>query len=197
MPRRYTLGKRAGQLAATRQRILNAATALYQERGATHTTIGEVAHRADVAPGTVLNHFESTDALARAVIAEVFGSLRLPDDGIFVGLDAVPQRVARLAHELFAFYDRSEPWYGIYARELSGIPAWADAEASFYAAFDRLIRTALGPLAEDASALAAVSTLLDGGVYSTIHARGLSSSDAAALVGEVLSPWLAGKAALR
>jgi AcrR family transcriptional regulator len=196
MPRRYTLGKRADQLAATRQRILDAAAALYHELGVMQTTIHEVALRADVAPGTVLNHFASTDMLARAVIAEAIGSLRLPDDAVFTGLDTAPERVARLAGELFAFYDRSEPWYGIYARE-PGVPAWADAEAAFQAAFDRLVRTALGPLAEDVSAVAAVAAFLDGAAYSILLARGLSSADAATLVGEVLSPWLEHRAALR
>ncbi len=189
MPRRYSLGKRAAQLADTRQRIIDAAGELYVERGVDQTTIPEVARRADVAPGTVLNHFGSAAALARAVVAGVLESLRLPDDEIFIGLDSVPARVGRLATELFAFNERSGPWYGVYAREPAA-PAWAEAEASFYAAFDRLIRTAVGPLADDQRVVAGVSAMLGGGAYSTLRARGLSSSDAAALVAEMLAPWL-------
>jgi AcrR family transcriptional regulator len=190
MPRRYRLGKRAVQLAETRRRIIEAAAALYQELGVSGTTIQDVARRADVAPGTVLNHFESSAELARAVGDHLIGSLQVPGDDIFIGLTLAPERVARIARELFAFYERSSPWYEVYAREPSGVGAWAGAEVGFYDQVERLIRTALGPLAEDQSAVAAVSAVLGAGVYSTLRARGLSTPDAADLVVEVLSPWL-------
>lgn len=197
MPRRYTLGKRAGQKAATRQRILDAAATLYQERGVSQTTIPEVARRADVAPGTVLNHFASADALARAVVDGVVGSLQFPSPAMFDGLTAVSDRFARLSRDLFAFYERSESWYRVYAMEPAGVPAWAEAEATFYAAFDGLIRAALGPLAGDEPTVAMVSTMLGGGAYSTLRARGLSTSEIARLVIDVLSPWLERKVAVR
>lgn len=197
MPRRYTLGKRAGQKAQTRQRILDAAAALYQEHGVSRTTIPEIARRADVAPGTVLNHFASADELARAVLGGVLGSLQLPSAAVFAGHAAVPDRVARLCCEIFAFYDRSESWYLAYAREPKGVPAWAEAEATFFAAFDELLREALGPLARDASIVAIVSTMLGGEAWSSLRARGLSSEQIADLVIEILAPWLAAKVAVR
>lgn len=197
MPRRYTLGKRAEQKEATRQRILDAATALYQERGVSQTTIPEIARRADVAPGTVVNHFASADELARTVLHGVIGSLRLPSVGIFDGLAEVPDRFARLCRELFAFYDRSEAWYLVYAREPRGVPAWAEAEATFYGAFDGLVREALGPLAGDELIVAIVSTMLGGEAWSTLRTRGLSSERIAALAIDVLAPWLEAKVALR
>lgn len=196
MPRHYTLGKRAGQKEQTRQRILDAAAALYQERGVSQTTIPEIARRADVAPGTVLNHFASADELARAVVDEVIGSLQLPSAAIFDGLSGVPDRLARLCHELFAFYDRSESWYLVWAREPYGVPAWAEAEATFYAAYDGLVREALGPVAHDEPAVAVVSTMLGGEVWSTLRARGLPREQIAALVIDVLSPWLRQKVAV-
>src|SRR5260221_5210343 len=185
MPRRYELGKRAGEKEQTRRRILDAAAALYQERGITATTVPEVASRADVAPGTVLNHFASGEVLARAVIDQIVGSLRLPSLDIFEGVHDVPERVARLAPELFDFYARSGSWYLVYTREPRGVPAWAAAEASFYASFDRLIRAALGPLGQDESSVAILSTLLDGGTYSSLRTRGLPASEIAELVTEV------------
>jgi AcrR family transcriptional regulator len=197
MPRRYRLGKRAGQKEETRRRILDAAAALYQERGVAQTTIPEVARRADVAPGTVLNHFVSSESLARAVVDEVVGSLRLPSEQIFAGLNDLAERVAVLARELFDFYDRSEPWYSVYARDPQGVPAWADAEASFYVAYDSLVRTALVPYSDDEPSVAILSTLLGGGTYSTLRARNLPTSEIAALVVEVLTPWLERKVAFR
>lgn len=197
MPRRYTLGKRAGQKEQTRRRILDAAAALYHEHGVSQTTIPEIARRADVAPGTVLNHFDSVDEVARAVLDEVIGSLQLPSAADFDGIAAVPDRFARLCRELFAFYERSESWYLVYAREPKGIPAWAEAEATFYAAFDGLIREALGPLAGDEDVVAIVSTMLGGEAWSTMRTRGWPSERIADLMIDVLGPWLEAKVAVR
>jgi len=83
----------------------------------------------------------------------------------------------------------------VYAREPNGVPAWADAEAAFYAEFDRLIRDALGTLGHDDATVAIVSTVLDGGTYSRLRARGLSSSNTAGLIVDVLTPWLERKVA--
>jgi AcrR family transcriptional regulator len=195
MPRRYTLGKRAEQVQETRQRILDAAAGLYRERGVVATTMQEVARRADVAPGTVLNHFASPDALAIAVADQVIRSLRLPGTEIFAGADGLADRVERLARELFAFYERSESWYAVYVREPQGVPAWSDAEAAFYAEFDRLIRTALGSIGRDESAVAIVMTVLGGAAYARLRGRGFSTPEAAALAVEVLAPWLDRKVA--
>jgi AcrR family transcriptional regulator len=188
MPRPYRLGVRAQHKAETRQRIIKAAAALYQERGIAGTTMPEVARRADVAPGTVLNHFSSPDELAKAVVDELVGSLRLPLPGTLLGLGTTIERVARLTRELFAFYERSNSWYQVYARE-PGIPAWTDAEATFYRDFDGLVRAALG---EDSSAasVTTVSAVLGGGFYSTLRSQGLPADDVADLVIDLLGPWL-------
>jgi AcrR family transcriptional regulator len=182
---------------ATRRRILDAAAALYQEQGISQTSIPDVAHRADVAPSTVLNHFASADVLVRAVVDEVVGSLRLPAAAIFDGATGVPERVARLCRELFGLYERSESWYQVYARESKGVPAWAEAEATFYAAHDALIRAALGPVARDDSTVALVATMLGGEAYSSLRARGLTTADIAAVVSDALGPWLERKVAVR
>jgi AcrR family transcriptional regulator len=150
-----------------------------------------------VAPGTVINHFSSADALARAVVDGVVASLRLPSEAMFDGLASVPDRIARLCHELFAFYERGDAWYRVYSREQGSVSAWADAEATFYAAHDRLIRGALGPLARDEATLAIVSTMLGGEVYATLRNRGLSTPEIATIVDDVLSPWLERKVAVR
>ena len=175
-------------MAATRQRIVDAAAVLYQERGISATTMHEVARRADVAPGTVVNHFATSDDLARAVVDELLGSLQLPAASTLLGLDTVAERVERLAHELFAFYERSETWYQAYMRE-PGVPAWADAEAAFYGDYDALIRAALGPQATE-SFVAALSAVLGGGVYSNLRARGLSTDASAEAILALLTPWL-------
>ena len=55
MPRPYRLGERAGQVQATRERIVEAAIDLYAEVGASKATLRDVGIRADVAPNTLRN----------------------------------------------------------------------------------------------------------------------------------------------
>jgi AcrR family transcriptional regulator len=64
VPRSYSMGRRTQAVTATRQRILDAALALYQEQGIAAATMQDVARRADVAPGTVANHFRTAAARA-------------------------------------------------------------------------------------------------------------------------------------
>ena len=81
-PRRYTLGQRAQSAAATRDRIVDAAAALYQERGVNSTTLQAIADRADVSRGTILHHFGGSDGLLDAVAERVLLTLELPDEHI-------------------------------------------------------------------------------------------------------------------
>ena len=87
MPRKYELGKRAVQQADTHRRIVDAALELYQESGIATTTMLDVARRADVAPGTVANHFGSVDALAQEATARILADLRMPAPDLFAGVE--------------------------------------------------------------------------------------------------------------
>ena len=191
MPRSYSLGKRAVQQADTRQRIVDAALALYQEQGVSATTMLDVARRADVAPGTVANHFGSADALASDVTQSILADLRMPTPDLFDGVDRVADRVELLVRELAAFFHRSESWYRVSQREPRGSQAWADAEGRYYEELDVLVRAALGPLAADADAVAVVSAVLTTWVIGAIQAAGRSTETAVALVSELLATWLA------
>jgi AcrR family transcriptional regulator len=99
-PRKYTLGKRTVAIAETRQRIIDAAIAIYQEKGISNTSMQDVARRADVAPGTVLNHFPTPDDIVSAVVVHLTTVLRVPGEEIFVGLNTVDQRIAKLIREI-------------------------------------------------------------------------------------------------
>jgi AcrR family transcriptional regulator len=191
MPRPYTLGKRAAAVAETRDRILAAAIALYQERGVSGTSMQQVARRANVAPGTVLNHFPDPDALARAVVERLKDDLHVPGPEIFTDLETVDERLRRLARELSEFYERSEPWYLVYVREGGRIPAWAEAEQRFFEAIGRLMQEALGEFADNNRIRLAVSTLLDPGVLGGLTNKGLAARDAGDFAADILLAWLA------
>lgn len=194
MPRAYTLGKRAEQRAATHRRILDAALSLYEEQGVAATTMLDVARRADVAPGTVANHFRSAEALATEATTSILVDLRMPTPAMFDGVAALPDRVRRLVGELAAFYDRSERWYRVVQREPPGVRAWADAEAAFDSDLEALVRAALGSLATDADAVVVVRSVLRAWVIGTIQASGRSAGEAVRLVADLLNAWLSTRA---
>ena len=120
MPRSYSLGKRAVQQAETRRRIVDAALALYQEQGVSTTTMQDIARRADVAPGTVANHFGSREALAAELSGRILADLQMPTPDLFDGVEGLPERIHLMVRELAAFFERSEPWWRASQRETSG-----------------------------------------------------------------------------
>jgi AcrR family transcriptional regulator len=191
LPRKYALGKRAAQQADTRRRIIDAALSLYQEQGVSATTMLDVARRADVAPGTVANHFGSAPALASEATFELLADLHMPVPDLFVGVDGLSDRIELLVRELAAFFERSEPWWHVSRREPSDSEFWAETEARYYREFDVLVRAALGPLAADADAVAVVTSVLGAWVIGTIQATGRSAESAVALVSDLLTAWLA------
>src|SRR5688572_19749324 len=110
MPRTYQLKQRAAPKAQTRARIVDAALAIFRDRGLGSASNLAIAKAADVAPATVRNHFPETDDLSRAVFERLLAELDIPTPAIFDGATGMPERLGRLAHELAEFYERSEPW---------------------------------------------------------------------------------------
>lgn len=190
MPRKYELGKRSAQQAETRRRIIAAALDLYQEQGVTVTTMLDVARRADVAPGTVANHFGSAAALATEITGEILLDLRMPTPDLFDGVDGLRERVTLLVGELSAFFDRGDAMWRASQREGPGVSFWAEAEARFYAQQDALVRAALGPLASDEDAVAVIATVFGRWVIGSLQETGRTSEEAVSLVSDLLATWL-------
>lgn len=95
-------GRRERRKRATRQALLDAALALFGERGVYLTRVEDVTERADVAKGAFYNYFDSKTALVAALVAE---SAELLDEEYLRGAPA-PGLAARLeavalAHERF------------------------------------------------------------------------------------------------
>jgi AcrR family transcriptional regulator len=193
MPRSYSMGKRAEAVATTRQRIMDAALVLYQMQGIAVTTMQDVARRADVAPGTVANHFGSAEALAAEAGQLLLTGLRLPPTAVFDGVDSIADRVRILARELARFCERSEPWFQVWRREPGSVAAWAEVERRYYREFGVLMRAAVGPLADDPEIVLVGATLIAPPVLDSLQAAGRSSEAAADLVASVLVAWLASR----
>src|SRR5712691_11203490 len=107
MPRPYRLGERAAQIQATRDRIVDAAIELYTEVGISAATMREIGVRADVAPGTLRNHFPSRDDLDRAMVERLTSEVTLPDLAIFEGALTIERRLERVIHAGSVFVDQA------------------------------------------------------------------------------------------
>jgi AcrR family transcriptional regulator len=69
------LGRRERRSRELRDRIYQAAQALFLETGFATTTVSQIAESADVAQATFFNHFQSKAAILSAMTEEVFGHL--------------------------------------------------------------------------------------------------------------------------
>jgi AcrR family transcriptional regulator len=189
--------KRAAAVADTRRRIVDSAIELYQSRGVGRTSMLEVAKHADVAPGTVLNHFPTPDDLATAVVERLRDVLRVPDPVMLEGATTLRKRIARLSRALATFYERSEGWYRVYRAEEGSLPAWDRARDDFLREVDTLIRTALGPQADDEPSVSLISVILGPSVSGELRWRGMATERAADHLTDLLVPWLQRRAAAK
>lgn len=194
MPRRYRLGERANKVQATRERILDVAIELYTELGISATTMREIAARADVAPGTLRNHFANRDALDRAMVERLTADIPLPDRSIFEGARTIDERLARVIRAGGEFIEQARGLYRMWQRERMLTAPWVEKGAEYGARWDELMRTALGPLADDAEARAVLRAVIQPEFFDTLLAGGRSTDAAAALATAVVSPWFAERA---
>jgi AcrR family transcriptional regulator len=190
MPRTYRLGRRAEQQAETRRRILEAALGLYRQGGYAAATTVAVADAADVARATVRNHFPTPLDLAVAAGDQVLDDLRPPDPSMFDGLASTADRVERLARELVAFFERGEPWWSVLQRDADLARAWTGAAEAYETGYARLLRGALGPLADDPVAVAVTSNTVGPPLHYALRSAGLSPDDAVDAQLSVILPWL-------
>lgn len=190
MPRPYNLGRRAAPKANTQSRIVAAALEVYRDRGLAGASNLAIARAADVAPATVRNHFHEPGDLARAVFEALLVEVRVPSPAIFDGIGDLRGRVERLARELAALYERSEPGWRVYEREPELIRAWGGGVDRYYADLEHLMRAALGDLSSDERSVAVIASVIGPPTFFALRARGLSSADAIGLSLELALPWL-------
>jgi TetR/AcrR family transcriptional regulator len=193
MPRPYRLGERAAQMAATRDRIVEAAIDLYTEVGISAATLGDIGRRADVAPGTFRKHFPSREDLERAVMERLVAEAPLPDSSIFDGAGTIEERLARVIAAGGAFMDGARRLYRMWLREPLLSPAWLERGAEYGQRWDLLMRTALGPLADDDEAVAVLRGVLDPEFFDRVAAGRRSTPETAALITAVIAPWFASR----
>lgn len=89
----------------TRQKLIDAAKAVFAERGLDLTTIDDITERADVGKGTFYYHFKSKEGLIRLMMREMLAELVAAINKRCVGIEDLPTLLDRIigAHiEFFA-----------------------------------------------------------------------------------------------
>lgn len=191
MPRSYRLGERAAAKGATRDRIVEAAISLYTELGISGTTMREIGERADVAPGTLRNHFPSRELLEGAVIEQLTANAPLPELTLFDGSANLEERLARLTLATGRFLDGAAPIYRMWLREPMLAGAWTETGARYGERWNALMRLALGGLADDGDSMTLLRAVLQPSFYDALRTEGKSTDDVCALVAAVITPWIA------
>jgi AcrR family transcriptional regulator len=180
---------------ATRERIVEAAIELSTELGVSGLTMRQLALRADVAPGTLRNHFRSRAELDRAMVERLTAEAPLPELSIFDGARTTEERLGRLIGAAGTFFDQSARLQLMWRRERMVTGAWAEAGAAYGARWHDLVQRALGPLADDPDALAVIGGVLDPAFFENVRSGTRTTEEVSALVTDVISPWFTRRAA--
>ena len=197
MPRSYRLGQRAAQIEATRSRIIEAAIDLYMEMGISATTMQQVGVRADVAPGTLRNHFPSREALDRAMVERLTAEAPLPYLTMFAGARSIEERLERLTRAAGTFFDQAARIYRMWLRERMLTSVWTETGAAYGARWDELMRSALGSLSDDPDASAILRAVLQPSFFESIRSGTRTTDEVCAVVVSLITPWFGARSAER
>lgn len=92
---------------ASRTRVLDAARALFAERGYFACRVADVARRAGMSPGNVYWHFESKDSILRAILADGFASLEAMTAEVAAEYGPARRKLEILVDRTLELYDRN------------------------------------------------------------------------------------------
>jgi len=125
--------------------ILDAARALFAERGLQDVTMAEVAQAAGVARATVFNHFGSKHALVDAITADVLaGYVRLLDTALSDRRTPTPVLIRSLYDVMGRGIEQNERFYRAIFREIAkvslGLDEGSETQLLRRTALDRLVQ---------------------------------------------------------
>jgi AcrR family transcriptional regulator len=124
--RTYTLKERARKRDETRQRIVEATSALHQEVGPANTTVAEIARRAGVQRLTVYNHFPTDADLFGACSAHWLQRHPPPDPGRWLQFKDPAERLRAALGAIYARYAATEAMTTNVQRDAELLPALAE-----------------------------------------------------------------------
>jgi AcrR family transcriptional regulator len=121
--RDYRMGKRAEDVDATRQRIVEATVRLHGTVGPAGTTIAGIAAEAGVTRLTVYRHFTDEDALFAACTAHWAAQQVPPDPDAWGRVSDPEDRVRTALADLYRFYRDGEQMLTLSHRDRAALPA--------------------------------------------------------------------------
>jgi hypothetical protein len=116
-----------------------------------------------------------------------FALVRPPTEAIFAGCRSTRARIDRLAHELFACYDRFPDLESVRC-DRKKLPVLDQEMAKFDHHLAALVRLAVAPAGERLQRMACALT--DVSVYRSLTSQGLSTSEAADQIAALLDMWV-------
>jgi AcrR family transcriptional regulator len=137
MTRKYELKQRAERVEETRQRIVEATSALHLERGPAATSIAEIARRAGVQRRTVYNHFPDDSTLFEACSAHWRALHPVPDPAGWTDL-------RQGLRELYAWYRETERMTANVLRDAEALPSLRAVMEPGFGAYMDAVRAVLG-----------------------------------------------------
>jgi len=185
--RKYALKARAEKLAQTRQRIVEATSALHAEVGPARTTVAEIARRAGVQRLTVYNHFPDESELFAACADYSLAQNPPPDPSAALTIDDPAERLRAVLTAFFAWYRKTARARENLQRDRLILPA---LDAAMRIRMDQRLSTLAGSLASGfhpgpgpaKRVRAAVALALDFWTWRRLAGEGMSDEDAAALM---------------
>lgn len=180
-PRRYSLGARAQAMVETRQRIVEAATALHGERGVLGTSWEDIAEAAGVAPATVYRHFPSLTEIIPACARAVLDVARPPTieeaRQKFPDMEDPMDRFEFFVRESCHCYARGEAWLHAARRERDLIPAIDEVVRVQEEALTVLVSACLGDRVVSRRTSQVLFALCDFPFWKQLVDRGASRKD--------------------
>ena len=164
--RAYRMDKRAQDVAATRQDIVEAAVRLHGSVGPAATTVSAVAQEAGVTRLTVYRHFPDAEALFAACSAHWGSGQTYPDVPAWLEVAGPAERLRVGLADLYRFFAEGEPMLTRTNRDRDALPATIRA------------RNAAAAVAQRDALLAAFTTV-----------RGARRRRLQAVVGHAVSFW--------
>jgi AcrR family transcriptional regulator len=167
-----------------RDRILDAAFHLHNEKGVLETTWQDIAGAAGVPVAEVDRRFATVEDLVPACGGLALGLIRLPPPEhateLFEGADP-DERLRTLVSTLFGIYDRGADTLRVMRRESARLPMIAHSRAAFEEARDAVIAAALAP-DDDAGSVGLVRALTDLDAWEGFRAGGVGDAQVAELI---------------
>lgn len=135
MARKYELKQRAEKQDVTRQRIVEAVVELHATVGLVRASISAIAEKAGVQRWTVYRHFPDEVSIFRACTMHWMQHNPLPNVASWIAIDDPRERLRAGLHELYAFYDRTEPMLTNVMRDIAQVPAAQEGQQLFLEEF--------------------------------------------------------------